>query len=127
MPDIGFAAAFIYGDNIESACLVLQLIDMIIPFGNALKLLLFAPIDGIFGLAERIVIRSRLDFDENKLIAIHCNDIDLADSAVGKVALHDTIPKIGNESAGFIFSFMACCLAVRLKRSLLFHNTLEEW
>ena len=70
MPYFQASGACIYRYHIESAGLILKFIDMIIPFGNALKLFLFAPVNGIFRLAVRMIIRSCLHFNEDKLIAI---------------------------------------------------------
>ncbi len=92
MPDIHLACACIDGDDIEAAGLILQFINVIISFGNTLQLLLLAPVNGIFGFTVGKIIRPRFDFDKDQLIAIHRDDIDLADLAVSKVALDNTIP-----------------------------------
>ena len=91
MPHIYFALTFINGNDIESAGLILQFINVIISFGDALQLLLLAPINGVLWFAIRKIIRPRFDFDKDKLVAIHGDNIYLADFAVIKITLDDAI------------------------------------
>ena len=90
MPDLRLAVHQIDTDNIEAAGLIGQLVDVIISFGNALELALLADIDKIFRFAP-VVIAARFHFYEDKLLAIHRYDVDLADLSVMKITFDDLI------------------------------------
>ena len=115
MPHFAFASAFIHSDHIEAAGLILQFINVVISFGKAFKLFLLPPIDGIFGLAVRKIICPRFHFDKDKLIAIHGNNIDLADPSVREISFDNAVTQLGNKSAGFILAIMSGCFAAGLK------------
>ena len=126
MAYLAFASGLIDGDHIKAAGLVLQFVDVVIPFGNTFELFLLSPVDGVFGLSIREIIRPCLDFDKHKLIAIHGDNIDLADPAVREIPFDDPVAQIRYESAGFVLAFMASGFALRLKWFWGFHNTFRR-
>ena len=112
MADLRLRFCLINGDHIEAAKLIGQLIDMIVSFGNALKLTLLADVDKIFGLAAGI-LRTGLDLDEDKALAIHSYDIDLADASIMESALDDLIAEARNIVAGIVLAVGAGVRALR--------------
>ena len=76
-------------NDIKAARLIGDLIDVVVPFGDSLELFLLTDIDKVFGFTTAI-IASGFDLDENKSVAIHCDNIYFADIPIMKITLNDT-------------------------------------
>lgn len=81
------------GDDIETACLIDKLIDVVVALRDTFELALLANVHEVFGFAVGVAA-ARFDFDEYQLVAIHRDDIDLTNFSVMEVSLDDPITEV---------------------------------
>src|SRR5579883_3360393 len=120
MADLRSRTNQIDSDDIKAARLIGEFVDVVISFGDTLKLFLLTNINEIFGFAAA-VIASGFDLNENESIAIHCNDIYLTDLAVMEITFDDAKALFDKIGAGLILTEIALRYARCSALSSVFH------